>query len=116
MRRLTIAGVSLALAGCLLGSAPASADVRHAKPTVIISKVKIVNFAFKPATLNVAAGTVVKWVNKSTKFHTSTSDTGAWDSSLAPGATFKRRFKADGTFAYHCALHNEMVGTIVVSG
>lgn len=77
--------------------------------------VAIKGFAFTPATLTVAAGTPIRWVNKHNVFHTSTSDKTAWDSGMInPGASWVRTFEQPGTYAYHCTPHPFMVGTVVV--
>jgi plastocyanin len=78
--------------------------------------VKMVNFAFQPATISIQRGTKVVWRNTSTTNHTSTSDTGVWDSGIvAPGASFSRVFRARGTFKYHCSIHpTVMKGTVKV--
>jgi plastocyanin len=79
--------------------------------------VRIVDFQFSPAQMNVAAGTTVTFVNCSAQSteHSSTSDTGVWDSGLlARFATFDRTFTAVGTFPYHCTPHPFMQGTVVV--
>jgi plastocyanin len=71
---------------------------------------------FRPRTLTIQAGTRVRWTNASGVHHTTTSDDGRWDSGhLAPGGTFSRRFRTEGTFPYHCAIHASMHGTIVVT-
>lgn len=71
---------------------------------------------FRPRTLTVPAGTRVRWVNASGVQHTTTSDDGRWDSGqLAPGGTFSRRFRTEGTFRYHCSIHASMRGTITVA-
>jgi plastocyanin len=77
--------------------------------------VSIVDFAFTPGTLTIPVGTTVTWTNKGAVNHTTTSDTGLWDSGLlAPGATFSFTFSSAGTFPYHCNVHFMMTGTIVV--
>jgi plastocyanin len=49
--------------------------------------------------------------------HTWTADDGGWDSgSLAQGASSTHTFTTAGTFAYHCAIHASMKGTVVVDG
>jgi plastocyanin len=78
--------------------------------------VRIVDFGFSPATVTVARGQKVTWVNCSASAtqHTSTSDAGAWDSGLLPQyATFVRTFDAAGSFPFHCNPHPFMKGTIV---
>jgi plastocyanin len=86
----------------------------HVARTTVVT-VKIVDFAFKPKVLEIAKGTKVKWVNKGAVGHTTTSNTGVWDSgTLAAGDTFSRTFKKAGTFKYHCSIHSSMTGKIVV--
>lgn len=78
--------------------------------------VKIIDFGFTPASLTVKAGTTVTWANTGSATHTVTSDNGSFDSgNLAPSATFSHAFTTAGTFAYHCAIHHSMVGTITVT-
>ena len=79
--------------------------------------VSIVDFAFQPASLEVAAGTTVTWTNTGQAKHTATADDGTFDSkNLKPGESFSFTFNTPGTFAYHCDVHPEMTGTIVVTG
>jgi len=78
--------------------------------------VTISDFQFAPATTQVAQGTTVTWTNNGPSNHTSTADGGAWDSGvLQPGKSFSFKFNTPGTFAYHCAIHPNMVGTITVT-
>ena len=65
--------------------------------------------------MTVPVGTTVTWTNMDAVAHTTTSDTGAWDSgTLTPGASFQHTFTSPGTFTYHCMIHPYMHGTIVV--
>jgi hypothetical protein len=78
--------------------------------------VSIVDFAFQPNSLEVTTGSTVTWTNTGAATHTVTADDGSFDSgNLAPGATFSQTFDTAGTFAYHCNIHPNMTGTIVVS-
>jgi plastocyanin len=73
------------------------------------------NIAFGPATITVSAGTTITWQNNDAINHTSTSDTGAWDTGIiAPGASKTTTFSTPGTFPYHCTVHAMMTGTVVV--
>ncbi|MFI9720022.1 plastocyanin/azurin family copper-binding protein [Streptomyces sp. NPDC052396] len=75
--------------------------------------VSMVNFSFQPQVLNILPGEVVTWTNNDTATHTTTSDTGIWDSGeLAPGQSFSFGFTEGGEFGYHCAIHPSMTGTI----
>ena len=77
--------------------------------------VTIQNFAFGPGTITVAAGSTVTWTNSDSTTHTVTADDGSFDSKqLAAGSTFSQTFTKAGTYAYHCAIHTSMTGTIVV--
>src|SRR5438552_3017259 len=79
------------------------------------SSVNIQGSAFVPPTTTVRVGDTVSWTNRDTFSHTSTSDTGAWNSDvIRAGSSFSFTFRAAGTFAYHCAIHAFMHGTIEV--
>jgi plastocyanin len=71
--------------------------------------------AFSPPTLTVDAGTLVRWRNNDGREHTVTANDRSFDSGLMPvGATFVRTFSVPGTYAYICAIHPDMTGTIAV--
>ena len=75
----------------------------------------IKDFSFQPATISVSVGSTVTWTNADTTGHTVTADDGSFDSkSLASNATFSQTFAKAGTFAYHCAIHPGMKGTVTV--
>jgi plastocyanin len=79
-------------------------------------RVRMVDNAFRPRTLNISRGDRVTWVNRGDNVHTSTSNRGLWDSDLMqPGERFSRRFRRAGTFRYHCEIHANMTGRIVVA-
>lgn len=102
---LVIVGLLVAAAAALY-SPPARAQS---------AAVTIMDFQFSPQTMTVAVGTTVTWTNHGPSAHTTTSDTGVWDSgTLAPGQSFSHTFNQPGTYPYHCAIHPFMKGTIVV--
>ncbi len=77
--------------------------------------VTINSFAFTPGTITVPFGTRIVWTNQQGVTHTTTSDTGVWDSGfLTTGQSFDFTFTQPGTFAYHCSIHPGMHGTIIV--
>lgn len=110
-------GRSLA-AVLVLASAPVAAVPAAAlepSGTVEVVRVRIVDNRFRPGSITVDRGTVVKWRNRGTNDHTTTSNGGLWDSgTLSPGESFRRRFRQVGTFRYHCEIHSTMRGTITV--
>jgi len=70
---------------------------------------------FAPQSITIPAGSAVEWRNDGTRPHTSTSDSGIWDSDLLRnGQTFSQALNSAGTFTYNCAFHPEMTGTVVV--
>jgi plastocyanin len=79
------------------------------------STVEIAGFAFKPAALRTTAGTVVTWRNADAAPHTASGK--AFSSPrLGKGGTFRHRFAKPGTYAYVCAVHPSMRGSVVVTG
>lgn len=82
--------------------------------------VTIVDFAFDPSTIEVAAGSTVTWTNEDGVTHTVTagapgSAEETFDESLDGGATAEVTFDEAGTFPYFCAIHTDMTGEVVVS-
>ena len=81
------------------------------------AEIDIKNFAFVPATLTVAAGTAVTWVNQDEEPHNIVD--------LAKPHVFRSQgidggdkytfvFYKPGTYEYVCSVHPHMHGTIVV--
>jgi len=71
--------------------------------------------AFGANPLTIATGTTISWLNNDNTTHTSAADGNQWSSgNLAPGKRFNFTFASAGRFAYHCQIHPNMVGTIVV--
>lgn len=84
--------------------------------TVLITLDSSGNFTFSPSSVTITPGTTVIWKNMAQVTHTSTSDTGAWDSGpIAFGSSFRFKFTQAGTFKYHCAIHPFMMASITVS-
>jgi YVTN family beta-propeller protein len=95
--------------------------------TAAVANIAVTNkFAFEPAHLTVAAGTVVRWTNKGAVPHTVTSgqssrpadNPGAeLDRPLASGAVVERTFTTPGDWAYFCRYHEGMgmAGVVTVT-
>jgi plastocyanin len=76
--------------------------------------IEIDAFEFKPATLSVKRGDVVRWHNADPVPHTVTAK-GTFDSSsIAAGATWQYTAAKNGRFDYVCAFHPTMKATLVV--
>ena len=81
------------------------------------AEVKIDNFSFGPATLTVAPGTTVAWVNHDDIPHTvvSTDDPKMFKSKvLDTDEKFSFTFTKAGTYPYFCSIHPKMTATVVV--
>jgi plastocyanin len=97
--------------GAMAGLVLAAASVAQATNV----EVKIDNFVFNPQQITVKAGDTVTWVNHDDIPHTATSKTGSFRSkALDTDDKFSFTFTTPGTFAYFCALHPHMTGSIVV--
>ena len=81
------------------------------------NSVMIQNFAFTPATITVPQGTMVTWTNQDGTAHTVTADSGNGPTSgqLQQGQSYSFTFNESGTFTYHCSIHPQMAGTVVVT-
>ena len=94
------------------------ADAPLVKPAVgtpVSGGVRIVQFAFVAAGLDVPVGTRVTWTNDDPAPHTVTADDGAFDSKqLDPGASYSALLDSPGSYVYHCEIHPTMVGTVRV--
>jgi plastocyanin len=66
-------------------------------------------------TLIIGVNNTVTWTNDDTSPHTASSMSGAFNSgNLNPGQSYTFTFTAPGTYAYSCAYHGFMHGTVVV--
>jgi plastocyanin len=113
VKRSLVACVALVVS--LVVFAPAAgAGEDHVTGTTPRVRVRIVDNRFRPASISIERGTIVKWVNRGDNTHTTTSD--SWNSgNLSPGESFKKKFRRRGTFSYHCNIHPSMLGTITVT-
>ncbi|MFM0124584.1 MULTISPECIES: multicopper oxidase domain-containing protein [Paraburkholderia] len=76
---------------------------------------------FDPQNITIAVGDTVHWQWADSQPHSSTSDTGIWDSGVHTGAgfIFDHTFGSPGAFPYHCSIHGAagglgMAGTVTV--
>jgi plastocyanin len=102
---------SVMIALVLLAAVGRSVDAQQPAPP----EVKIDNFSFGPATITVAAGSTVTWVNRDDIPHTVVSSDLAFKSkALDTDEKFSYTFSKAGTYSYYCSLHPKMIGQIVV--
>ena len=123
--RLIVAVAALTLfAACGSSSGSSKATTAAATATTAPSggttsssgAVTIKGFGFNPSPLKIKVGTKVTWSNADPATHTSTSDTGVWNTkSIKPGSSASFTFTKAGTFKYHCDIHPTMTAEIDVS-
>lgn len=79
------------------------------------AEVKIDNFSFSPATLEIKAGTTVTWTNADDIPHTVVSNDKVFKSKpLDTDQKFSFTFDKPGTYPYFCSLHPKMTAKVVV--
>ena len=112
--------LAIAVLAVLSAAAPLSPQPRGAAAeaaTMGKASVKIANFDFGPATITVPAGTSVTWTNNDDDAHSVVADDKAFRSApLDTGESYSFTFAKPGTYAYHCGLHPQMHGKVIVTG
>ena len=97
-------------------ASPQASPVAAAPDTGDGASVSIIDFAFEPAELTVSAGSAVTWTNNGAAPHTATASDQSFDTSvLNPGDNASHTFTEPGEFAYFCAFHPSMTGTVIVT-
>lgn len=87
----------------------------HAAMTPV--DVTMVDFAFEPATVQVAVGQTVRWTNEGGQPHTVKSDDGTIASPIVLREPFEWTAEGDAgtSIAYICGIHPSMKGTIEIT-
>jgi plastocyanin len=113
-RRAACALVLAALAASFIEgdvSVAGSAAPRQPQTHTVI----IEGAAFSPASLTIAAGDTVQWLNKDPYPHTATSTGKGFDSGNIPAdKSWKVTLEKRGEFPYVCSLHVTMKGVVKV--
>ena len=112
----------LGLVGVLAASACSDDDDDLVSPpaadaTIVQGASGLTATAYNPNPLNISLATnaEVTWRNDDNTTHTVTEDTGLFDlDNISAGQTASFTFTAPGTFTYHCDIHPNMVGTVIV--
>ena len=108
-------GGGVAVAQMTGGSpAPAASTAPSPEPSPI-STIHIRDFAYVPASVTIHPGQTVRFVQDDTSAHTVTAVDKSFDSgNLDKGKSWTHTFDKEGTYAYLCAYHPTMRGTVVV--
>ena len=95
------------------GNNGGSSKVTCQNPCTLYVKNSVFGFNVSQ-TQYVKVGTTVTWKNIDDTEHTSTSNSGVWDSGvIGVGHSYSVTFNQTGTYPYHCNIH-PMTATIVV--
>jgi len=70
--------------------------------------------AFNPSEVRVRAGQDVTWMFNDRDPHTVTADNNSFDSGKRQDGEFRLRFDQPGSYSYHCAIHPDMKGRVLV--
>jgi plastocyanin len=109
------AGVIRPYIGPGAAGTPAAGTPAAGTAATTAHEISLAGRAFTPATIEIAVGEEVTWINDDDSDHTVSASDGTFDSGqLAEGATFSFTFVTAGEYPYFCAFHPEMQGTVVV--
>jgi plastocyanin len=110
-----LAALCLTACGSNSSSPTAPAPPGSTTVTIVSGASALTTTAFAPNPLTVPVGTTVSWLNNDSTTHTSVANNLLWTSpNIAPGGRFNFTMTTAGTFQYHCSMHPNMVGTIIV--
>jgi plastocyanin len=77
--------------------------------------VRIKNAQFSPPVIEVTADATVTWTFDDGPVPHDVRGAG-FQSEILRGGTFAWKFDTAGTYDYHCSLHDDMVGKVIVKG
>jgi plastocyanin len=78
------------------------------------ASVEIKNFAFEPKTVTIKVGQTVTWTNQDSAAHTVVGGDGIDSGDLSKGKSYSKTFDTEGAFDYHCSIHPQMKGQVIV--
>ena len=95
--------------------------LRAVPPLTNATQVDIEEASLSKPIVTITAGAAVRWTNLGYDYHVVTSDTGLFESHALKdaetepiNASFSYTFTEPGTFNYHCSVHPEMTGIVIV--
>ena len=97
------------------GSTPTPAPAGSTTVTISSGASTQTTTAFGTNPLTIPVGTTISWLNNDNTTHDSVADGSQWNSgNIPPGGRFNFTLGSAGRYTYHCQIHPNMVGTIVV--
>jgi plastocyanin len=111
-----VAALGIVAGFVAIGSPSPAPAADGARVQMVDNEPDLTSWHFDPAEITVPAGSTVVWFNQGKEDHTVTADNGSFDSGYKKrGASWQRAFPRPGKYAYHCAPHPWMKGTVVVA-
>ncbi|MEI7827118.1 MAG: cupredoxin domain-containing protein [Euryarchaeota archaeon] len=116
--------LTVLIAGCTSSSNPSPSAFTSFTSSASQNTVVIKDYAVTPSTLTIQKGANVTWKNNDSVDHELFSDSpvfsfpkiGVGGSSplIHAGGTYTYQFNTTGTYPYHCYIHMQETGTILV--
>jgi plastocyanin len=103
------------LAGCVNnigGGRDAAADQ---PPATGVTRVVAKDISFSPAAIQVPAGTTVTWSFRDGQVPHNVHGDGWGSGDPQHSGSYRHTFDRPGTYTYHCTLHPQMTGRVVVT-
>jgi plastocyanin len=98
------------------GAASVAAAVCHETTDAGAVAVSVVDFSFQPSDIAAKTGQAIAFTNAGAAAHTATLDGGQCATPLInPASSDGLVFSVAGTYKFHCSIHSQMTGTIVIS-
>lgn len=91
---------------------------QQAPVAIGVTQVTLTDYTFSPVNIRVVKRTTVTWINKDAAPHDIIFGNKMAQSDILPAhrGIYSYTFLTPGTYAYHCGLHPEMVGNVIVTG
>jgi plastocyanin len=116
-RRVVLAAIflagALALAGCS-GDGGGGGTGASAAPVTGVTSISTKGVKFSPASVKVPVGTTLTWSFDDGPVPHDVKGDGLDSGRPRKSGTFTHAFTTAGTFAYHCSIHPNMTGQVVV--
>ncbi|MBK0420140.1 cupredoxin domain-containing protein [Leucobacter sp. CSA1] len=105
-------GALTALSGCSAGKPEVVPSDEGVEPAVTV---RVIDNAYEPAEVEIAAGAAVRWVFEGPTEHDVVAEDGGFVSELLTEGEYVHVFDESGEYAYDCSIHPEMTGVVRVS-
>ncbi len=117
--KLALFACGVIVSSCLLvgcdDDSPTNPSGSNVSVSIVANSSSLTSTAYSPNPITVTRGSTVTWTNNDTVTHTATADSGSWNSGgLAPGTSYSTTYQIAGTYPYHCTIHPNMVGSVIV--